>query len=84
MGTFISAGHVALIGHNVYPRKKKEKAKRSPKAVKCAWCGATTMRPIHITAPGFMRRQYCCLRCISEDLYIGRAYNKRGNPIDVA
>jgi hypothetical protein len=74
---------LALIGHNVYP-KKKAKVKRPPKPVKCAWCGATTAHPIHITAPGFMRRQYCSLRCISEDLYIGRSYNKRGNPINLA
>ena len=53
-------------------------------SVRCSWCGGKTKHPIYITAAGYANRPYDTLRCISEDLYIGRAYNKRGNPIDVA
>lgn len=83
---------MALIGHNVYPKKKKPKALPPPKTYHCSWCGYTTAHVWRIIPPAsnhklaahYRKRAYCSARCVAEDFYIGRRYNKRGNPIDLA
>ena len=85
---------MALIGHNVYPKKK---AKRLPKgrAYKCGWCDTVTRnvwriippdhfpRKYHYIVTYYRNKKYSSLKCIGDDLSILRQYNRNGWPTDL-